>query len=170
MSETLNTSVGARLRQIREGRNIKAADIARMVDVNPTVVWHWENFGVRPKDATIRRLSKKLGVPYTYLAFGDERRVRSPALTQTAGEVQNKEAGRLEQLVREIESLGFSVVIRSKQSPADRQIDLQSEAANTKTDKSALQSALSEADVEELTRAVEARGFKVERKKREDRL
>ena len=107
-----NTKFGERLKQLREVRSIKVAELAKRIQASPAAVWHWEHRGIRPRSHTVSAIAQVLGVSRSYLETG------SPAgggSLNEMGVVQpDNDSMSLEQLMRAIEAKGFEVYVRSK--------------------------------------------------------
>lgn len=65
---------GARLRYLRERRNLGLVSFARLVGVSKPTVWKWEQGVVRPRQRSIEAAASILGVTERELIFGQERR------------------------------------------------------------------------------------------------
>jgi len=104
---------GGRLKQLRETRSMKVADLAKLVNASPAAIWHWEHRGTRPRNGTIDAIAQVLGVTRSFLETGKPLNggIHSDVAdrVQTAGDQMS-----LEQLMRAIEARGFEVYVKSK--------------------------------------------------------
>ena len=91
---------------------MNVADLAKLVNVSPAAIWHWENKGTIPRRGTFDEIAKVLGVSRSFLQTGmqsdaeNHRAVRESRMT--VGDLS------LEELIRAIEIKGFEVSIRSR--------------------------------------------------------
>ncbi len=69
---------GARLRWLREQRNLGLVSFARLVGVSKPTVWKWEHGVVRPRQRSLAAAASILGVSERELIFGEERREAAP--------------------------------------------------------------------------------------------
>lgn len=109
---------GGRLKQLRETRSMKVADLAKLINASPAAIWHWEHRGTRPRNGTIDAIAQVLGVTRSFLESGkptsgeNHSHIPSDRVVQAAGDEMS-----LEQLMRAIEARGFDVYVKSKGDP-----------------------------------------------------
>jgi transcriptional regulator with XRE-family HTH domain len=103
----LNADFGSRLRQLRQDRSMTAVDLARRVNVTPPAVSHWEHRTKMPKSSRLQAVADALGVSLDILKGGVTS--EKPERTRQPSSEPN-----LEQLIRAIEAMGFSVEVRSR--------------------------------------------------------
>jgi transcriptional regulator with XRE-family HTH domain len=91
---------------------MNVADLAKLVNVSPAAIWHWENRGTIPRRGTFDEIAKALGVSRSFLQTGkqlDGENHRAVGESRmTVGDLS------LEELIRAIEIKGFEVSIRSR--------------------------------------------------------
>jgi transcriptional regulator with XRE-family HTH domain len=92
---------------------MNVAEFAKLINVSPAAIWHWEHRGTMPRSGTVEAIAQALGVTRSFLESGK----------QTSGEKHNgllvgtKTTGgemSLEELMRAIEARGFEVYVKSK--------------------------------------------------------
>jgi transcriptional regulator with XRE-family HTH domain len=107
-----NTEFGERLKQLREVRSLKVAELAKRIHASPAAIWHWEHRGTRPRSGTLGAIAKVLGVSRSFLETG---KPVGGGIHNEKGETQSDgDQMSLEQLMRAIEAKGFEVYVRSK--------------------------------------------------------
>jgi transcriptional regulator with XRE-family HTH domain len=110
-------SFAERVKFLREEKSLRASDLAKLANVSPATVWHWEHNGMIPRQATVTAIASKLGVTEQYLMTGAKGatdnlpRIRDAATIAPCAEIAGAS---LETLIRAIEDKGFSVTIHSK--------------------------------------------------------
>jgi transcriptional regulator with XRE-family HTH domain len=63
-------SVGARIRDEREARNISQAALAKQVGLSSAAIWNWETKGRVPRPRVLAKVAEALSVSERYLAEG----------------------------------------------------------------------------------------------------
>ena len=104
-----NTEFGMRLKQLRESRSIKVAELAKRIDASPAAIWHWEHRGTLPRIGALNAIAQALGVSRSFLETGKTVGGNEIGVAPTAADQMS-----LEQLMRAIEAKGFDVYVRSK--------------------------------------------------------
>lgn len=92
---------------------MNVAEFAKLIDVSPAAIWHWEHRGTQPRSGTVEAIAQKLGVSRSFLETGKagtaEKQIGGNAgVKPSAGEMT------LEELMRAIEAKGFDVYVKSK--------------------------------------------------------
>ena len=105
-----NTEFGMRLKQLREARSIKVAELAKRIDASPAAVWHWEHRGTLPRIGALNAIAQALGVSRSFLETGKT----VDGGNEIGGAPTAADQMSLEQLMRAIEAKGFDVYVRSK--------------------------------------------------------
>lgn len=62
--------VGARIRELRDLRNISQPELAKQIDVSTGSIWRWEKGDRLPSSEDLASLSRFFGVPMEQLLFG----------------------------------------------------------------------------------------------------
>jgi transcriptional regulator with XRE-family HTH domain len=93
---------------------MNVAEFAKLIDVSPAAIWHWEHRGTTPRSGTVDAIAQRLGVSRSFLETG-----KQPAGAKhngTAVGIKAASAGEmsLEDLMRAIEAKGFEVYVKSK--------------------------------------------------------
>ncbi|MBI3926998.1 MAG: helix-turn-helix transcriptional regulator [Armatimonadetes bacterium] len=71
-------SLGAKIAELRRGKNLKQSDLAALLHVHPTHVTRWERDRVKPRGKALAKLAEALGVPSAELqAVAEEEEIRS---------------------------------------------------------------------------------------------
>jgi len=105
-----NTEFGERLKQLREVRSLKTAELARRIHASPAAIWHWEHRGTVPRSGTLNVIAQVLGVSRSFLETGKT----VDGESESVGTPSAADQMSLEQLMRAIEAKGFDVYVRSK--------------------------------------------------------
>ena len=105
-----NTEFGERLKQLREVRSLKTAELARRIHASPAAIWHWEHRGTVPRSGTLSAIAQVLGVSRSFLETGKT----VDGENEVGGMPSAADQMSLEQLMRAIEAKGFDVYVRSK--------------------------------------------------------
>jgi transcriptional regulator with XRE-family HTH domain len=105
-----NTEFGERLKQLREGRSLNTAELARRIHASPAAIWHWEHRGTVPRSDTISTIAQVLGVSRSFLETGK----MIDGGSEVGSTPSTADQMSLEQLMRAIEAKGFDVYVRSK--------------------------------------------------------
>jgi transcriptional regulator with XRE-family HTH domain len=101
-----------RVKALRAKRSVTATSLAKQTEVSPASVWQWEHAGALPRRATLSKLASALGVSTDYLLTGSDNVIAAPkeASVQLPTSLDDMA---LEVLVREIESRGFKVTLKT---------------------------------------------------------
>lgn len=118
MKNTLNAKkhgLAARIKDLREEKEMSASALAKIANVTPASVYQWEKRGASPRSETLTTIAETFGVTTEYLLTGTRKGdsvktvvARSSQTLATAEELS------LEDLIRKIEAKGFFVSIRCK--------------------------------------------------------
>ena len=103
------TEFGERLKQLREVRSLKTAELARRIHASPAAIWHWEHRGTLPRIGALNAIAQALGVSRSFLETGKTVGGNEIGVAPTAADQMS-----LEQLMRAIEAKGFDVYVKSK--------------------------------------------------------
>jgi transcriptional regulator with XRE-family HTH domain len=115
-----NTELAHRLKQVREERSMSVADFAKLIDVTPAAIWHWENRGTRPRSGTVDAIAQRLGITRSFLETGkptNSEKRSNEGSRASEGSVGSKPIASefsLEELMRAIEAKGFDVYVKSR--------------------------------------------------------
>jgi transcriptional regulator with XRE-family HTH domain len=76
-------SLGNRILELRNLRGLSQTTLAGRLDVSSTAVWNWEQNGVNPRPAMLKKLAKALSVSEAYLLTGKD----APPQSRTAAQI-----------------------------------------------------------------------------------
>jgi transcriptional regulator with XRE-family HTH domain len=108
-----SADLAERLRHLREARSMNVAEFAKLINVSPAAIWHWEHRGTTPRSGTVNAIAQRLGVTRSFLetgklSGGEKHNGTAVSVKATSDEMS------LEQLIRSIEAKGFEVSVKSK--------------------------------------------------------
>lgn len=96
MSNERTRAIGERIRECRERLDLTQEELARRtesVTITGNVVSRWERGRNRPSSDSLEQLATALGVPASYLTFGNVAPQSSPADTETLERMEAHLAG-----------------------------------------------------------------------------
>jgi transcriptional regulator with XRE-family HTH domain len=119
MKNTLNAEkhgLAARIKDLREGKDMSASTLAKIANVTPASVYQWEKRGASPRSETLTTIAETFGVTTEYLLAGTGKNECIKTVGVRSGRTDTPAAEpSLEDLIRKIEAKGFYVSVRSKE-------------------------------------------------------
>lgn len=98
-------SLGKRLRQLREERDLYMTDLAPIIGVGKSTISGYENDKKRPKMATLKKLADFYGVTVDYLLDREEETELPAYIMKIAKDINNLPEHRKDEFVATVRSL-----------------------------------------------------------------